>query len=287
MAEDFRPGVRVRRVARELRRWREQLNLTATEAAKLARWSPSKLSKVENAQQPIPGVDVLALAIVYEVDEAERDRLFRAALTASDPGWWQDYDEDALVSAAQDFVELESEATLLRTFKPDLVPGLLQTERYAMELARASLPRPSEETVRHRAEARTARQARISGENPLHVDAVIGEAALRQLVGGPTVMRAQLETLLERAAWPTITVRVLPLGIGAYPAMGSSFEMLSFAEEHYADVVYVENLLNGTYLEQPDEVEAYTQHFEGVRDCALGPEASAGRIREIITEPAP
>ncbi|WP_317493430.1 helix-turn-helix transcriptional regulator [Haloechinothrix sp. LS1_15] len=287
MSEDFRPGVRLRRVARELRRWREQLNLTGTQAAKLVRWSPSKLSKVENAQQPIPGVDVLALAIVYEIDEAERDRVFRAALSASDPGWWQDYDEDALVSAAQDFVELESEATLLRTFKPDLIPGLLQTERYAMELARAWIPRPSELTVRQRAEARTTRQARLTDENPLHIDAVIGEAALRQQVGGPTVMRAQLETLLDRAAQQHITVRVLPLGVGAYPAMGTSFEMLSFAEEHYTDVVYVENLLKGTYLEEPDEVEAYTRQFEGVRDSALDPEASAGRIREILAEPAP
>jgi transcriptional regulator with XRE-family HTH domain len=285
MAEHFQAGVRMRRVGRELRRWRERKGLTNAEACRRARWAASKLSKIENSLQPIHGVEVLALGIVYEIDEEERNRLFNACLTAGDKGWWHEYDENILVPAVQDFIELESEAIILRTFKADLIPGLLQTERYTAALADATVPPAPPEVVERRAAVRLARQSRLIGADSLAIDAVIWEAALRQQVGGPKVMGGQLEHLAKLATQPNLRIQVLPLGSGAFPAMGSTFSILSFREEHYDDVVYIENLTQGLYLEDAKDVEVYNTYFAALREAALDADESIELISKIADHP--
>ncbi|WP_328499410.1 Scr1 family TA system antitoxin-like transcriptional regulator [Streptomyces sp. NBC_00414] len=66
------------------------------------------------------------------------------------------------------------------------------------------------------------RQARLHGDRPLHVYAVVWEAALRQLVGGPDVMRAQLEHLLHVAQLPNVRLQVLPFRTGGHPTVSGS-----------------------------------------------------------------
>lgn len=276
--DSFRAGVRLRRIGRHLRQWRERAGMRGTDAAARLKWSPSKISKMEHAAQAIMPVDVLALGLIYEVDPDERDRLFDDAQRAKQDGWWQEYTEDELIEITRDYLELESEAAVLRTFKTDLIPGLLQTPDYAAALARTALPRADEETVRRRTEIRMTRQQLLSDDNPLHVEAVIGEAALRTAVGGPAAMSEQLERLAEFVARPNITIQVIPFDVGAYPAMGSPFDLLSFTEEHYDDVAYVENLGYGLLLEELATVKSYRLHFTGLCEVALDPDASTAMI---------
>lgn len=277
MAEGFRAGVRLRRIGRNLRLWREEAGLRGTDAAARLKWSPSKISKMEHAAQAIMPVDVLALGLIYEIDADERDRLFEDAQRAMQDGWWQEYTEDELIEITRDYLELESEAALLRTFKTDLIPGLLQTPDYTAALARAALPKADEETVRRRIEVRMIRQKLlIECENPLRVEAVIGEAALRT-----AATREQLERLVEFANWPNITVQVIPFEAGAYPGMGSPFNLLGFTEEHYEDVAYVENLRYGLLLEEPATVQSYRLCFTELRDIALDPDESIAMIAKV------
>ncbi|GDY30067.1 transcriptional regulator [Gandjariella thermophila] len=281
MVEEFRAGVRVRRIARRARRWREAAQMKGVDAASRLHWSPAKLSKIEHGALPVAPVDVLALALIYDVPEDERNAFFRAAQTAQQRGWWQDFGRDEVLDVAQDYIELESEAELLRTFSIDLVPGLLQTHDYTAALSRRALPRASDEIDQRRAEARTARQERLSGDDPLRVEAIMTEAALRLVIGGPEVMRAQLETLLRFARLPNVRLQVLPFAVGAYPSIGSPFSVLSFAEEHFDDVVYVENLTHGVFVEDSASVQTYTMNFAGLQKMALSPTRSAKVIAEV------
>jgi Domain of unknown function (DUF5753) len=251
--------------------------MRGTEAAARLKWSPSKISKMEHAAQTIMPVDVLALGLVYQVDPTERDRLFEDAQRAKQDGWWQEYSEDELIEITRDYLELESEAALLRTFKTDLIPGLLQTPDYAAALARAALPRADEETIRRRIEIRMTRQQLLEGENPLRVEAVIGEAALRTAVS-----REQLQRLVEFATWPNITIQVIPFDVGTYAGMGSPFNLLGFTEEHYDDVAYVENLRYGLLLEEPATVQRYRLYFNELCEVALDPEASIAMIAKAV-----
>jgi transcriptional regulator with XRE-family HTH domain len=279
VADGFRAGVRLRRIGRHLRHWREQAGMRGTDAAARLKWSPSKISKMEHAAQAIMPVDVLALGLIYQVDPGERDRLFEDAQRATQEGWWQEYAEDELIEITRDYLELESEATLLRTFKTDLVPGLLQTSEYATALARTAQPRADEETIRRRVEIREKRkQLLLGGKNPLRIEAVLTEAVLRTAVGGAEEMRTQLHELAVYAKYPHITIHVIPFEAGAYPGMGSPFDLLGFAEEHYDDVAYVENLGYGLLLEDSATVQSYKLHFTGQCEVALDQDASIAMI---------
>ncbi|HWC84883.1 MAG TPA: helix-turn-helix transcriptional regulator [Pseudonocardiaceae bacterium] len=284
MPDGFRAGIKLRRIARRIRGWRDAAGMKANETATRLHWSASKISKMENAAQPITPVDVLALGLIYGVEENERNRLFEEAQRAQSGGWWQEYAEDELIAITRDYLELEAEAAVLRTFKGDLIPGLLQTADYAAALARAALPAANEEIVRRRAEVRMTRQALLRGEHPLRVEAVLGEAALRMSVGGAKTMQAQLTRLVDLAREPNVAVRVIPFAVGAYPAICSPFVLLGFAEEHYEDVVYLENVDYGVLLEEPAVVETYRVNFAGVQEVALTPEESIAVIAGILEE---
>jgi hypothetical protein len=281
VTENFRAGVRLRRVGRHIKQWREQADRRGTEVAAKLKWSPSKISKMENAAQGIQPVDVLALGLVLGVDPEERDRVFAEATKAAEGGWWQEYSDDELIEITRDYLELEYEATHMQEFKTDLIPGMLQTWDYAVALGRAALPKPKEATMQRRISVKQTRQKMLTGPTPVRFETVLAEGALRTVVGGPEVMKAQLKKLIEHAEKPNITLQVVPFEDGAYPAMSSPFTILGFAEDHYDDVAYVENLYYGMLFEEPATVRTYRLYFTGLQNVALDPEESVAMIAKI------
>jgi hypothetical protein len=167
------------------------------------------------------GADI-HLAPTYTIHDPGRNGVFNPFLAERKHGWWDAVGAEALVDDALVYVELESEATKVRTFKIDLVDGLLQTADYAAAVIRANLPRAADTLVQQRVEARMRRQDRLTGEAPIHVEAIVTEGALRNQVGGAKVMRGQLRRLVELAALSNVDLRVIP-ATGAYPAMGTPF----------------------------------------------------------------
>ncbi|MGQ0836978.1 DUF5753 domain-containing protein [Actinokineospora sp.] len=113
---------------------------------------------------------------------------------------------------------------------------------------------------------------------PLH--AILFEPALHLPIGGPAVMRGQLDHLVARAQAPNITVQLLPSSLGAFPGIGTAYHLIHFDEEG-PGAAYVEGLQDGTYIEDPNELEAYSLNFEHLREQALTPEETARRITEI------
>lgn len=278
MTSEFRAGVRQRRVGRKVRAWREALGLTGAAAAKAMKWSPAKLSKLENATQPVNPVDVLAFGLTFHIDEDERTRLYYDAQRAVEPGWWHAYDDTELTESGQDYVELESEASVLRTFTLDVVPSILRTPEYVGALVRADLPDVGEDIVRRRIEITDRRQELLRSDKSLQVDAVLTEGALRTEVGGPDVLRDQLATLAKLADLPNVSIRVVPFSVGAYPAMGSPFDILTFDETNYEDVVYLDSAGSGVLFQDSTTVGRYMLRFVGVREIALDVSTSRAMI---------
>lgn len=280
LPDTYSPSVRVRRIARALRDWRETSGAQSGVIAKRAGWSAAKQSRLETGGQAIAPADVMTLALIYEVPEGERNRVFNAAMTAQEKGWWEELAKGALIDDVTDYVELETEATLLRSFKVDLILGVFQTRDYAEAITRAHLPPPDEETIQTRVEARMRRQTVLARAEPLAIEAVFAECALRVPVGGPAAMRAQLARLIELGELPNIRIRVLPNAVGAHPGMGAGFNILSFGGE-VGDVVYLEFLHKGVYMEEPSELSPYKLRFDGLWDLALSEAESAEFIAEI------
>jgi hypothetical protein len=127
-----------------------------------------------------------------------------------------------------------------------------------------------------------ARQPAITRDDPPKVWAVLDEAALRRQVGGPGLMRLQLEHLLAQASLPNVAVQVIPFGGGAHPAMGRPFIILVFPERVDTDVVYLEDLTSALYVENVDEVDRYNVFFNHLRATALSFEESATLITSVL-----
>lgn len=284
MEERISPTVRLRRLTRGLRRWRAEAGLRQEDVAAALQWSKPKLSRFENAEKPAGPAEVLALAAVYGVPDTERDQYVALALQARQKGWWQRYGQDALASGFEEYIGLESEAAEVREFSGELVPGLLQTERYATELMRAWIPEADEAVMKERLELRTRRQARLHESDPLTVGAVIHESALRQQIGGPEVMREQLKHLMSSAKLPNVTVQVIPFSAGAIPALGAPFILLSFPDPEDPDVAYADYLTGCLYLEDPAEVETYSLNFSALRAKALGQRESITFLNRLARE---
>jgi hypothetical protein len=126
-----------------------------------------------------------------------------------------------------------------------------------------------------------ARQQRLTGKHAVKLEVILDEAVLRRVVGGPAVMRDQLDLLLEAGRGRNITIRVLPFASGAYATMGGPFIILEFADPEDPPTVYREHLGGGSWVEDDSEIEQYTKTFDDLRKLALNIGASATLIKEI------
>ena len=248
-------------VGAKLRRLRTDMGLSREEAAEAIRASAWKIHRLENGQVGFKQRDLVDLLALYQVtDPDEVDELLTLAREANVPGWWQHYG-DVLPQWFRTYVDLESAATLIRTYEGMFVPGLLQTDDYMRAVIRDASLESSEEVGR-RVRLRMARQILLTREHPPRLWAVMDEAALRRPVGGREVMRGQLERLIDATKLPNVTLQVLPFGAGAHPAMVGAFSILRFADRELPDVVYLEHLTNAVYLDKRAEVERYLDVME-------------------------
>ena len=168
-------------------------------------------------------------------------------------------------------MDLESAATLIRTYEGQLVPGLLQTEDYMRAvIAGAHLDELAEEAER-RVALRMARQTLLTRPDAPRLWAVIDEAALRRPVGRPEVMRGQLERLIDATKLTNVVLQILPFGAGAHPGMVGAFSILRFADQELPDVVYVEHLTNALYLDRRDDVNQYLHVMDRISMRAAPP----------------
>ncbi|SDN09947.1 Helix-turn-helix domain-containing protein [Lentzea albidocapillata subsp. violacea] len=279
MPKDFRATTLERAVGRQLAGWRNERELSLTEAGQRVGFSSAKLSMMENAVQPSAPVDVMALGYVYKVPTPEWQAVVLRAQHA------ERVRTSALNNAlnfdsAADFANLVFEASRLRAFTTDLIPAVLQTPRYTNAVMQNDDP---VRTARL-ATVREAWATRLNGKDPLVVQAVFPESVLRQVIGGPRAMKAQLLHLMEISEHPTVSVQVVPYGAGAYPAMGSPFTLLDFPHRQHNDVAYLETFIKGEYVEDPVLTEQCAQRFMSLQQLALDPGESLELIAEAAAE---
>ncbi|MER5220741.1 helix-turn-helix domain-containing protein [Streptomyces flaveus] len=276
-----------RQLGDELRRLREAAGLTTTQAADALDCTKGKISRIENGHVPVRTPDLIALMQAYEVGDSEtRERLGSLARRANRrrrEGWWHQYGA-VLADTYRDYIEMENICDGIKTFQAQLVPGLLQTPAYGRAITVASRAWKTAEEIDQFVQVRIARQERLAGEAPLELWAVLAEGVLRQQVGGPAVMRDQLEHLATMAEMPNITVQVLPFSRGAHSGMFGPYLLLSFPRVSALDLVLTETPIGNIWMEQESEVAHYRELFDDARTSALPPTESLTLIRRIAKE---
>lgn len=278
MAATTNPTLRRRRLGAELRRLRLASGLKSTEVAERLMVSQPKISHLENGNRSISSRDVRDLCTIYGVtDQQVIDSLIQMAKESGQQGWWQAYGD----IPQSVYIALETDAAVVHTYEPMMIPALLQTPAYAHAVIRETIPLPTAEQAGRRLKVRLRRQHRIYDlTRPLRLWVVLDESALRRVVGSPDVMREQLEHLNALAMEPHITVQVLPHTVGAHPGLSGQFSILKFAENP-GGVVYLERFTSDLHLEKPSDVQHYSVMYEHLQALALSPDSSRGFITDV------
>ena len=242
----------------QLRHLREVHGITCEAAGEVIRASASKISRLEHGRVGMKQRDVADLLTLYDVTgEAERAEVLRLAREAARPGWWHQYGE-VLPGWFEFYVGLEAAASRIRVYEVQFVPGLLQTPEYARAVMRAGHAAAPDDQITRRVSLRMKRQQILSRPGGPKLWAVVDETALRRRLGGPGVMEAQLDRLIELAAEPNIALYVVPLQTGYHAAAAGSFSILRFAAPELPDVVYLEQLTSALYLDKRRDVDRYS-----------------------------
>lgn len=273
---DVDPGPVVQRMllGAELREVREANKLSTADANKALGWYPGKLSKVEQGDLRVTDKDLATVLQVYAVPDDQATRLQQLATDSRRklpptrvPAW------------AAKYVALERAARELKIFYSDSVPGGVQTARYARAMLTASVVVSAAEVDRM-AEERAQRAERLLSEDGPRVWLVIGEEALHREIGGPQVLREQLQQLMKLANRPNASVQVVPFDGGAHASHGVPFIIVNLTESR-PGIIYVETLSGSDYL-GGEHVGIYNLAFDSLRGAALSPQRSAALIDQRL-----
>ncbi|MEV4558474.1 helix-turn-helix transcriptional regulator [Kitasatospora sp. NPDC049285] len=277
-------GSMVRRIllGSQLRRLREGCAISREDAGYAIRASESKISRMELGRVSFKERDVADLLSLYGLqDGQEREALLALVREANKSGWWHSYN-DVLPGWFQTYIGLEEAAALIRTYEVQFIPGLLQCEEYARAIFAQNRPVLAEEEIERRVALRSRRQKLLTAGHGPRLWAVIDEAALRRPVGGPEVMRAQLQHLVELAQLPSVVVQVMPFRFGAHAGESGAFSVLRFPEQDLPDVVYLEQLTSALYLDKRDDVDEYVQVMERLCVDSLTPQQTLELLHTIL-----
>ncbi|MGH3697743.1 MAG: helix-turn-helix domain-containing protein [Pseudonocardiaceae bacterium] len=240
----------------QLRQLREASGITAGAAGHAIRASHAKISRMELGRVGFKERDVADLLTLYGItDEQERSAFLALARRANVPGWWHHY-SDILPSWFEMYLGLEQASSVIRTYEPQLVPGLLQTEESARAVILLGNPDMCTADIDRRVALRMKRQKVLSQTDAPNLWGVIDEAALWRL-DGRAAMRGQIQHLIDMAEYPNITLQVMPFYSGAHAAVGGPFTILRFSEPDLPDLVYLEQLTSALYLDKAEDVQHY------------------------------
>jgi len=278
------PTVRLRRLAAELLNLRQTVNLSRDDVAEKTNINAATVYRIETAKVRPQRRTLLTLLDAYGISDPQRRAdLVELARQATELGWLQGY-ESELPEGYSAYISFEGEARSIRNYQSQFVPGLVQTEDYVRAVVTGTTPHATVDNVDRRVEARMRRQELLTAqENPLRLWAILDEAVLHRTVGGPEVMAAQLRHLVAVGDQANVTLQVVPFAVGAHAGMYGAFVVVDFPDPVDPDLVYLESMAGGLFLEHEADIRRYRSMFEYLQATALSPEDSARLIGEAAT----
>lgn len=282
MVSANRPSVRFRRIGSALRKARENTGQTLDAAARKFGRSPGWLSTTENGLHAVRVDDLADLLDFYAIKDPLRTSLLHLAAQGRRKNWHRAR-EGRISAAALDLASLEEDSASIRTFQPNLLPGLLQKENYTRALIRAGLPnaaRDADELVAFR----MARQEVLARSDPPQYRVVIGEAALHNQVGEADVMHQQLQRLVEAARSDHVALHVLPYTASACLWLAGPFHLLTLRPPGRLTVSVIELFTQSSFVEDEREVTAHEEIFSHLLSAALDEPRSLDLIEQLVSE---
>ncbi|MEO3828292.1 helix-turn-helix transcriptional regulator [Actinomadura sp. B10D3] len=168
------------------------------------------------------------------------------------------------------FPKAEQSADMLRSYEDRVVYGLLQNEAYARVLL------SDDDAVKNR----MRRQEILCRKPPPSVIAVMDETVLHREVGGKTVMKEQLERLLELSEIENISIQVAP--IRYIRNVWATFTIATLPDQR--QVVYTAKAYGGETSTSPPHVAFVNKAMATLQAEALNVRDTRDLIRRVIRE---
>ncbi|MGN5635591.1 helix-turn-helix domain-containing protein [Streptomyces sp. AC154] len=271
-----------RRLGGELQQLRLAAGKTQQQAAEFLSATATKVVKIESGWVPVRDPDIRALCQLYGVEDSDcLAGLLGLAKTDRERrkirGWW----DDGLVPGSTSYIAMEDAALRNRQWQVALIPGLFQTAEYIRAMSVADYFWEDIDQIEAIVAARARRQQRLHGDNPMLMHAVIWEAALRQMMGGPAAMARQLSHLCELGELPNVHIQVLPFRAGGHSGVGGPFNILSFGEDGAIDVVHMDASRSEIWIEDAERSLTFVEVFSNLARTSLSPHDSINLIHSI------
>ncbi|MEU7767727.1 helix-turn-helix transcriptional regulator [Nocardia sp. NPDC049190] len=282
-------------MGRQLKGLRERNGITQADAARIVEVSPQSYGRLEDGRvTKITNLGINALANAFRADDEERRLLLDLAqeirlAQPSGGGWWRAY-ADAIPSDFNYYLALEESADRIISWQTTLVPGLLQTREYRRALMWAERPDMPPGEVEGILDMVGKRQDLLT-RNDFRFEAILSEAVLRYMVGGPGVVADQFRHLTELSTLQNVSVRIVPFDAQTPIALiaRTSFVVFAFPPLPTSrliepPVAYMEGLVGDLYLERETEVATYIQIAEKMQRVALSESASRDLVLTTLKE---
>jgi transcriptional regulator with XRE-family HTH domain len=272
-------------LALRLRRRRAQAGVDVKTITDTLNFTRNYWSAVENERKLLSAENLIKLFALLDFDEEEQRELLELREVAKERGWWTRY-SGLFDSEVERMYGMEAGAQSIRGYESLLIPGLLQTAEYARAIMTPSVVVRRVE-VDQRVEARLQRQQRLTGDDPMHITAIISEAALCQQIGGPAILRGQLTYLAEmiEAHPDTIDVRILPFTVTACGLFGAAtVQLMDFENRWLPTMVWHETVTAAGMIDDPDRVRDITTTYHESFNRALDAQESLKVIRRRTKE---
>lgn len=255
--------------------------MTQERVANALDWSLSKVIRIESGTVNISTTDLRALLQLYGVSEDRIKDLVTLARTAKERAWWSGY-KRVLSQPYLDRIGYEAAASIIRQFEPLAIPGLLQTAEYARTYIKELIAPERAGDVDTLVEIRLRRQELLEANEAPLLFFILDEAVVLRQVGGPQVMRRQLQNLVNMTTHPNITIEVVPFSAGVHPGLRGAFTILEFPDPEDDDVLHLESP-EGILVTRDlgEQVVTYRENFERLRQVSLGPEGSAVLLNRL------
>ncbi|MEV8327105.1 helix-turn-helix transcriptional regulator [Kitasatospora sp. NPDC056731] len=253
----------------EVRYARESAGYTQEELSKLLHCDRTVISRTEGGKRK-PSVE--------EVEEIERllntgdllTRLYgRVDWNASieHPDWFQEY------------VDVEAISVGMRAYQDNVMYGLLQCWQYARAVFAAGDAAGNPKEIEDRTRARLSRQSRFLDPNGPLLVVILEESTIRTVIGGPSVMRSQMEHLLRVAQLPNIVIHVAPYS-NRQVLIKTSMVLLELPDGQR--LAYSENLDRGHLNVDSASVAEHQRRYDQLRGGCLSECDSLRLIAEAL-----
>ncbi|MGW4638813.1 helix-turn-helix domain-containing protein [Sphaerisporangium sp. NPDC004334] len=252
--------------AYELRRYRLEAGLTQAELAHRIGYTTSVVGMVETARRP-PGKRLANLCDETLGLDGVLTRLCAIARWETVPEHFRNW------------MDVEQQATALRSWDPLLIPGLFQVEEYARKVIEGEPGLTPDQRDQH-VGSRLRRKAIFEKEHPPTVWSIMDESVLHRPLGGSTVMRTQLEYLLEIAQHPKVIIQVVPYSAESTAGMLSAFTIAEL--QGASHIVYVESSARGQVIDDRTTILGVAARYDAIRAEAHAQYLSLQLIKDVI-----